>query len=321
MQTKQQRGIALITILVMVALATIIAATIAKRQNYTNESTAFLKRQSQAILYAESAEAFFSELLVQDSQNSQEADYLQETWAKPMPAYPVEDGYITGQLIDESGKFNLNSLLDKEGKPNPITQVYFTKLLVRVGLPADLTHSVIDWQDLDDETSGAMGAESSYYQGLIRPYLAANRKFTSVEELKQVRGFEGKNYDLIAQYVSALPDVDTKININTAPAMVLAAIDESLDLNTVKASLDAKQVKLEYFKNVSDLMNTPPFDILTNKENEIIKNKDAIFGVKSNYFRANIEVSLSNRKRQFTSYLMRNDKEQVYVYFRDLRPF
>ena len=318
MQLKQQKGIALITILVMVALATIIAASIAKRQNFTNENTAFLKRQSQALFYAKSAEAFYSELLVQDTQTSKEADYLQENWAKPMPAFPVDDGYVSGTLEDESGKFNLNSLLNNEGKPNPEAQVYFSKLLVRVGLPADAVQAVIDWEDTDNEMFGSMGAENNYYQGLLNPYLAANRKFLSIEELKLVRGFEGSHYDLIAPYISALPDITTKINVNTAPAMVLAALDEKLDVNTIQMALKAKQEKMEDFANVSELMKMPPFDRLDEK---VKTSAGKLFDVKSNFFKAKIEVVLSERKRQFTSYLMRNDKGQVYVYSRSLAPF
>lgn len=56
---RSQHGIALITILVMVALATILAATIAQHQRNTAESTGYLMRQNQALLYAKSAEAFF----------------------------------------------------------------------------------------------------------------------------------------------------------------------------------------------------------------------------------------------------------------------
>lgn len=321
MQRKSQKGIALITILVMVALATILAATIAKRQSYTSESTAVLKRQSQAILYAQSAESFFSELLVQDSQNSKDADYLQETWAKPMPAFPVEDGYVTGVLTDEAGKFNLNTLLNEENKPNPVAQAYFSKLLVRVGLAPNLVEAVIDWEDPDDETVGGMGAESSYYQGLQKPYLAANRKFASIEELKQVRGFEGEKYDLIAPYISALPDITTKINVNTAPAMVLAALDEQLDVNSIKAMQADREVKLEHFANVGEMMSIAPFDTIKNKDSDILKKSEQLLGVKSNYFKAKIEVSLNNRKRQFSSDLLRNDKEQVYVYARSLAPF
>ena len=115
---KKQQGIALITILVMVALATILAATIAKRQANTAENTAYLIRQNQSLLYAKSAEAFFLELLQDDLKNAGEVDHLQENWAKPMPAFPVEDGFVSGILQDESGKFNLNSLVQEDGIPN-----------------------------------------------------------------------------------------------------------------------------------------------------------------------------------------------------------
>ncbi len=314
---KQQQGIALITILVMVALATIIAATIAKRQTHTFENTAYLMRQNQALYYAKSAEAFFAEILVQDHNNGANVDHLQETWAQPMPVFPVEDGFVSGELKDESGKFNLNSLLNSDGTENPQTKLFFEKLLVRVGLPAELSQAVIDWQDADDLTTGAMGAESNYYQGLPNGYLAANTQFHQIEELKQVRGFEGDKFALIAPYVSALPDTATKININTAPALVLAALDEKIDVNTVDAALKAKQAKLEHFSNVNALITMPPFDAMDAAEKALASQ---IFDVKSNYFKANIEVLLSNRKRQLTSYMLRKDKS-VVVYARSLAPF
>ncbi|RKG35773.1 general secretion pathway protein GspK [Acinetobacter guerrae] len=315
---KNQQGIALITILVMVALATILAATIAKRQSNTAENTAYLMRQNQSLLYAKSAEAFFSELLVQDAQDSAQVDHMGETWAKPMPAFPVEDGYVSGYLQDESGKFNLNNLVKADGTPDENVRKWFEKLLVRVGLPADLSQAVIDWQDPDDQTIGAMGAESTYYQGLQQPYLAPNTQFHSIEELKKVRGFEGKNFDLIKPYISALPSNQaTKININTAPALVLASIDEKLDQNAINDQLKAKFAKMEYFKSVNDLWSLEAFKNIDPENKQRVM---SLLDVKSNYFQARIEVMLSERKRQFSSYLMRKDK-QVFVYSRSLAPF
>ncbi len=314
---KQQRGIALITILMMVALATIIAATIAKRQYQTNENTAYLMRQNQALFYAKSAEAFFSELLVQDSQSSAEADYLQETWAQPMPPFPVDGGVVSGRLEDETGKFNLNSLLKDDGTPNLDTQQFFEALLRRVGLTAELSQSVIDWQDQDDLTIGAMGAESNYYQGLKGGYLAANSQFHSKEELKQVRGFEAEKYDLIAPYITAIPSNKGKININTAPALILAALDEKMDINTIQSILKEKQAKMEYFSNLDQLLQLAPFNQM---DAEAQKKAAQIFDVKSNFFKAQIEVVLFERKRQMTCYLMREDKK-VYIYARSLAPF
>ncbi len=314
---KQQQGIALITILVMVALATILAATIAKRQANTAENTAYLMRQNQSLLYAKSAEAFFSELLVDDANNAGAVDYLQENWAKPMPTFPVEDGFVSGTLQDESGKFNLNSLVNDEGVPNPQAKLWFEKLLLRVGLPEKLSEAVIDWQDADEEISGTMGAENSYYQGLPQGYLAANSKFHNVEELKLVRGFEDQKYLQIVDYVSALPASDSKVNVNTAPAMLLASLDPKLDINAVEQALQKRQVNLEHFSNINDLWVTEPFKQVSP---DVQSQVNALLGVQSNYFKAKIEVLLSERKRQFSSDLVRKDKT-VYVVYRSMAPF
>ena len=313
---SSQRGIALLTILVMVALATILAATIAKRQTNTAENTGYLMRQDQSLLYAKSAEAFFSELLIQDSDNGGNIDHLQENWAKPMPAFPVEDGFVSGRLLDESGKFNLNNLLKADGSVDDSARRWFEKLLQRVGLPAELSQAVIDWQDADDETTGAMGAESNYYQGLDPSYLASNTRFHQVEELKLVRGFEGKNYDLIAPYVTALPEA-TKINMNTAAPLLLASIDPKLDVKTLEQELKAKQAELTYFNSLEDLWKLNAFSGI---EPQNKTDAAAWLDSKSNYFTAQIEVVLSERKRQFSSAMMRKDK-QVTVYSRSLAPF
>lgn len=314
---KQQRGIALITILMMVALATIIAATIAQHQLNTSENTAYLMRQNQALYYAKSAEAFFSALLEEDAKSAASVDYLQETWAKPMPIFPIDGGSVSAQLFDQSGKFNLNTLLNKDGTPNENAKAYFEKLLKRVGLSSELSQSVIDWQDPDDLTLGAMGAESNYYGSLTNAYMAANMPFHSPKELKLVRGFEEGKYDLIAPYVTAIPNINTKININTAPAMILAAMNERLDLNAVQDALKAKQAKMEYFSNLNELWMMQPFSQVETAERVL---PSEIFDVKSVFFKANITVDFSGRKRQFSSDLMRGDK-QVYVYSRSLAPF
>jgi len=314
---KPQQGIALITILVMVALATILAATIAKRQANTAENTAYLMRQNQSLLYAKSAEAFFSELLVDDAENAGDIDHLQENWAKPMPAFPVEDGFVSGTLEDQSGKFNLNILVNADGTPNPQAKAWFEKLLLRVGLPEKLSEAVIDWQDVDNETIGAMGAEASYYQGLAQGYLPANSKFHSVQELKLVRGFEGAKYLQIADYVTAVPTSDSKLNINTAPAMLLASLDPKLDIKAVQQVLQQRQSNLEYFASVNDLWVIEPFSQVSADVRGEVSN---LLGVKSEYFKAKIDMMLSGRKRQFSSDLVRKDKT-VYVASRSMAPF
>ena len=314
---KQQRGIALITILVMVALATILAATIVKRQANMAENTAYLMRQNQSLMYAKSAEVFFSELLVDDAENAAYIDHLQENWAKPMPAFPVEDGFVSGTIQDESGKFNLNSLVNADGTPNLPAKIWFEKLLLRVGLQEKLSEAVIDWQDPDDQTIGGMGAEANYYQGLSPSYLPSNTQFHHVEELKLVRGFEGEKYLQIADYVTTVPNTDSKLNINTASAVLLASLDPKLEVNAVQQVIQQRQANLQYFSNVSELWAIEPF---AQVGNEVRTELNDLLGVQSNYFKARIEVILSERKRQFSSDLVRKDKT-VYVAYRSMAPF
>lgn len=314
---KQQRGIALITILVMVALATILAATIVKRQANTAENTAYLMRQNQSLMYAKSAEAFFSELLVDDAENAADIDHLQENWAKPMPAFPVEDGFVSGTIQDESGKFNLNSLVNADGTPNLPAKIWFEKLLLRVGLQEKLSEAVIDWQDPDDQTIGGMGAEANYYQGLSPSYLPSNTQLHHVEELKLVRGFEGEKYLQIADYVTTAPNTDSKLNINTASAVLLASLDPKLEVNAVQHVIQQRQANLQYFSNVSELWAIEPFAQVSN---EVRTELNDLLGVQSNYFKARIEVILSERKRKFSSDLVRKDKT-VYVAYRSMAPF
>lgn len=314
---KKQQGVALITILVMVALATILAATIAKRQFNTTENTDYLKRQNQSFMYAQSGEAFLQELLVNDAENAPNVDHLNELWAKPMPVFPIDGGYVAGVLQDESGKFNLNSLLKEDGTINESAKKWFEQLLTKVGLSPQLSEAVIDWQDLDDDVAGAMGAESAYYGHLSRPYLASNDKFYSIEQLKQVRGFEGGNFKLIEPYITAQPNVESKVNINTASGVLLASLNERLDPIAIQNELDKRKQNLQFFENVEGLWSLNAF---SGVDDDVKKQFSSLLGVQSDYFRAQIEIMLNGKKQQFTSYFVRNGKN-VYVNYRSLAPF
>ena len=85
---SSQSGVALLTILIMVVLATILAVSILRYQNANLEETKLLLRQDQALQYAWSAEYFFSELLIQDAKDNTTVS-LNESWAQPFPPFPA----------------------------------------------------------------------------------------------------------------------------------------------------------------------------------------------------------------------------------------
>jgi general secretion pathway protein K len=85
----------------------------------------------------------------------------------------------------------------------------------------------------------------------------------------------------------------------------------------VQQVIQQRQANLEYFSNVSELWTIEPFAQVSN---EVRSQVNHLLSVQSHYFKARIEVVLSERKRQFTSDLVRKDKA-VYVAYRSMAPF
>lgn len=307
----QQQGVALLTILIMVVLATILAVSILQQQKANLDETRLLLRQDQALMYAQSAEYFLSELLVQDSKDNNN-DNLNEPWAKPMPIFPVEDGFVSAYLKDEQGKFNLNSLLKADGSVNEPAKQLFKNMLKRLQLDENLVEAVIDWQDHDDETLGAMGAENSFYQGLQHDYLAPNQMMTSVEQLQWIRGFAGEPYQKLKSHVTVLPRQESKINLNTADAFLLSCLSEQLSILAVRDALKQQRESLHTFNDFNGLWELAPFSAIDAGQRNTFSD---LFDVKSQFFSAYITVSLSERQRTLKSLLFR-DENQVQTYQR-----
>jgi len=312
--SNQQRGVALLTILLMVVTATILAVGLLTRQDRMMRETSILLRQDQSLQYALAGENLFGALLAASAQDNPNVDSAKSIWAKPIPPYPVEDGAVMGKLIDQSGKFNLNNLYH-DGQADQAAIAYFKRLLTQVGLPPALSSAVLDWQDPDDNPADGDGAENSFYLGQQPSYQAANRPFGQVDELKKVRGFDAKSYQKIAPYVTALP-LPSLININTAPMHVIAALDENITLASVNAWITARNANPDAIKQVSQLWTDPAFSKVPDDKKNVLT---PLLDVKSSYFQAQINVNLSGRNRYLTSDIYRIG-QKVYVWRRSLAP-
>ncbi len=311
---RHQQGVALLTILLMVVTATILATGLLLRQERAVRETTILLRQDQALQYGLAGENLLTALLIADAQNNT-TDSNKDIWAQPTPPYPIEDGVITGRLIDQSGKFNLNNLYH-DGKVDTTALDYFKRLLTHVGLQVNLANAVVDWQDPDDEPMGADGAESSFYLGLNPGYLAANRPFQQVEELKKVRGFDDATYQKLAPYITALPQF-SPINVNTAPPMVLAALDDSLSLPIITNWVTVRDGAAgSALAQVSSLWSDSTFAQVPQAQQTAVA---SLLDIKSSYFEAQIQITLGGRTRSLTSEMYRAG-QTVYVWRRSLAP-
>ena len=111
--------------------------------------------------------------------------------------------------------FNLNNLVDANGRANPPWPDKFKRLLTALKLDPKLADAAVNWMNPQPTTDDA------YYLAQPVPYRPAKRGFVHVSELRLVKGVTGDIYAALAPHVCALPP-GTKININTASRAILA---------------------------------------------------------------------------------------------------
>lgn len=215
---RRERGIAAITAILIVAVAASAASLMLAQQSAMLDQTLLVASRAQADLYARAGLDWARGVLLQDSKTSM-ADNLNEAWAQPIAALPVERAVVSGAIADEQAKFNLNNLAAK----NPDDLVAFRSLLQSLALAPELADAVVDWIDADDDLTSSAGAESAYYLSLRNPYQPANMEMVQVEELYRVRGFDAAAVAKLKPYVTALKG-RTTVNVNTASAVLLAAL-------------------------------------------------------------------------------------------------
>ena len=217
---RLQRGVAAITALLIVVVAAGAASLMLAQQAALLDQTLLVSSRAQADVYAQAGVDWARGILLQDGRTTA-VDSLDEGWARPIAAMPIERAVVAGDIADEQGKFNLNNVVAQTRRSEPDVRL-LRQLLALVELSPDLAEAIVDWIDGDDDLASSAGAENAYYLGLPRPYRAANAPMTQVDELYRVRGFDARAVAKLRPYVTALP-ARTAINPNTAPDLVIAA--------------------------------------------------------------------------------------------------
>jgi general secretion pathway protein K len=235
------------------------------------------------------------------------ATTLAQPWAQPtqpLPITPENDpegepiGTLQGAIEDMQGRFNLNNLAhvivglnnQQQQDPQPLQQ--FQRLLVSVGLEPKWAGIARDWIDADDIPGTPDGAEDTVYTSQNPPYRTGNWPMTSPTELMNMPGFGAERYRKIAPYVTALPTAIAKINICTAPALVLESLADNLSG--------------EYSGNPAALVTGrksgcfPDMPTFTNTLGANAATVTPYVSTTSNYFRLTTRVTLGTT--QFTLY-------------------
>ncbi len=217
---KKQRGIALITVLMILAIMVTIAATMTGRLTLGLKRTEGLTFSQKVYWYGQSSIDLGIKTLNEDFADS-EVVSLDQTWATPDMVFPLDNGLMAGEFKDLRSCFNVNALAvaDSENgdRATPITQ--FQDLLVALEIDdygaEVIAESTRDWIDQNDSSGSGTGAEDRFYQARSVPHLAANNLMVDISELRAVQGVSQNVYARIEPYLCAIPAKDQKINVNT----------------------------------------------------------------------------------------------------------
>ena len=298
---RDQRGVALLTAMLIVALVAIIGASMLSQMNLALHRSGNIWQSEQAWWYAVGIENWLGKLLRQDAENS-DIDSLDEAWAQPVDYLPLDGGALQGRLIDLQGRFNLNNL---SGSDVDAAQEQFQRLIELVADTDQITARTIaastrDWLDADVNPTLPDGAEDDYYLGLNPAYRTANTLMASASELRLVKGVTPAIYAALQPYICALPQL-TAINVNTAPAPILATLAPELPASTGEALVESRAD--EPWESIDAFLQDPALagrDIDANR-----------LDVVTHYFLATGQITVDRAQIQFFSVLERGDNGAV----------
>jgi general secretion pathway protein K len=240
---SNQRGVALILVLLMISI--IVAVTIQLNRSSRSEiyEAANLSDGIRLRYVAESG-YYAGEAILLTDQNP--FDALTEDWAKTeMLAFKSEGLFDNASfklvIEDEEGKVPVNRLISGNGYNTQIRDLLLRLLTgpffrLAQEQAEEIIDAIKDWIDADDEVTGD-GAEGGYYAGLPRPYAAKNAALDCIEELLMVKGVTREMFYGAGETPGLVQCLtvfgDGKININTAPKVVLRALSAEMTEDAV----------------------------------------------------------------------------------------
>lgn len=292
---SQQCGLALVTVMLVVALAASIAAFMGLHQQSWIRHAENIKDRTQATHIFDSALAVATIVLERDAAKNN-SDHRGEAWNTPILQLPIETGKVSVAITDAQGRFNITNLL-KGGNPSPEDIGAFKRLLAYHEIDTGLVEILVDWMDADSRVRPG-GAEDNVYLSFSPPYRAGNVALLDVEELRLVKGFTPEVITKLRPFLVALP-TRTSINVNTAHAPVLGALFAAMPLS------DAEKLS----KSLQDLplSTAAGLPARAGKNHKIITPHD----IRSSYFHVNVFTEVGRYQNHSFALVYRPEKGQA----------
>jgi general secretion pathway protein K len=298
---QRQRGVAVITALLLTTLAITIVASLFWQQQVQVRSIENQRMQLQKQWILRGALDWARIILWVDQQNTGGVDNLTEEWAVPLASTPldqyVENGHedtdaseasLSGLIVDAQSRYDLRNL-STNGVVNPAELLVFERLLVNLHLNPGLAKPVAD-------AIAAVDPKPPPFPGTPQSTNAnkTTKNLIGIVQLDDLLSVTGVTPDILAKlkdFVIVLPRIGgvppiTPVNANTASAEVLGARITDYSFADAKALIAVRD--RAFFRDIAGLqlgINNPKITTASLSSDYV--------SVSSDFFLVNGKVSVS----------------------------
>jgi general secretion pathway protein K len=308
---KRQRGVAVIIALLLTTLAITIVASLFWQQQVQVRSIENQRLQLQKQWILRGALDWAGLILREDAKYSS-VDTLDEPWAVPLAETRLDqyvdngqsdadtaDATLSGSITDAQARYNLTNLCP-DGTINPDEVAAFAQMLANAHMDPALAQATANAMAAAQKKPVADAANPDDQSGPLPMNL------TQVEDLLAVPGFIPEMLAKIKDFVIFLPRA-TPINVNTAPAEVLAARIDGLTLADATALVASRNTAS--FRYIADFTERLPGNSLS------VSNLEA--SVTTNYFLVNGKVRINRAELDVQALIERNGANTKLIWIRE----
>ena len=283
----KQKGIAVVTaILIAAMVASLAFALTARERQWLNQL------ENRNDLSAAQAAAFaaidLARLTLRDDMRSSQVDDLLEPWTIPVPPINVDEGLVSGRIVELQGRFNLFNL-QSGGKISETGLITMQRLLATRNLPTEWAEKIavaVTAQALQIELQAS------------RTKTKARNKLlplANLSELSDLTGIDAGKLAVLEPLLVMLPEA-TAVNVNFAPPEVLMAVTPGLSSGDADRLVGRRSSTP--FKSIQAFTNALPERLRTTS---VTSN----YTVESQYFLSEVETSFGRARVRMQALIYR----------------
>ncbi len=301
-----QHGVAIITALLLTALAITIVASLFWQQQIQVRAVENQRLQLQKLWILRGA-LDWAKLILREDIKYSATDNLTEPWAVPLADTSLDQyvqknqdreiarqAILSGAIQDAQSRLNLTGLATA-GKINEKEILIFERLLNSLQIETTLARQAANYIAASQQNESG-GVSSLRYLGFQYP-----------NDLLTIAGFSPEILNKLESHVIFLPR-DTAINANTASEFVLSAALAPLSLSDARA-LIVKRTQSP-FKNLNDLAVQ-----LSGTQTSLDANK---ISLDTNFFLVHGQITLQQNGLQIIALVERNTRNTEVIWVREI---